>query len=226
MKHLRKHLKTSEYHWKHMQHPDETLANIVWNTWKYLKHMLAICMFMQYLDLLLQHPDKTLTTFVYNRWNIWNIQLKRTCTTITTCATFRSTFATSIYNTSNIPRKHLKYFKHTIASCAFIAAYACCLDKWRLDDAELDTGTKLEATEWCGGRRFRARRRHEPRQGQGQVQADGAWPRREARVRERADGEMERAKVEQRGRIWPAKLWRWRRKWRRRTPTVAAVVAL
>jgi hypothetical protein len=35
---------------------------------------------------------------------------------ITRCATSRSTFATSIYNTCNIPLKHLK---HTLATCSF-----------------------------------------------------------------------------------------------------------
>jgi hypothetical protein len=48
------------------------LQTYVRNTWKYLKHMLATCMYMQHLYLLLQHPDKTLATFVWNR-NIWNI---------------------------------------------------------------------------------------------------------------------------------------------------------
>jgi hypothetical protein len=140
--------------------------------------MLATCMYMQHLDLFLQHPDKTFATFVRNRWNIWNIHLKHTCIAITTCATSRSTFATSIYNTCNISRKHLKHLKHTIATCAFSVASACCLDEWRLVDAELDAGMELEAAEWRGVRRCGAHRQHEPLQGQ----ADGAWPWRETRV--------------------------------------------
>ena len=87
--------------------------------------------------------------------------------------TSRSTFATLIYNTCNKPRKHLKHLKHTIATCAFSVAFACCLDEWRLVDAELDAGMELEAAEWHGGRRCGAHRRHGPRQGQGQ--AGGAW---------------------------------------------------
>jgi hypothetical protein len=67
---------------------------------------------------------KTLATFIRNRWNIWNIHLKHTCIGITTCATSRSTFATSIYNTCNIPCKR---------------TFACCLDM--LVDVEHDAGT-------------------------------------------------------------------------------------
>jgi hypothetical protein len=37
---------------------------------------------------------------------------------ITTCATSQSNFATSIYNTCNIPLKHLKHLKYTLATCA------------------------------------------------------------------------------------------------------------
>jgi hypothetical protein len=48
-----------------------------------------------------------------------NIYLKHTCITITTRATSRSTFATSIYNTCNIPLKHLNHLKHTVATCGF-----------------------------------------------------------------------------------------------------------
>jgi hypothetical protein len=60
------------------------------------------------------------------------------------------------------------------------------LDEWRLVDTELDAGAELDAAEWREGRQCGARRQHGPRQGLGQ--ADGAWPRREARVRMRARG--------------------------------------
>jgi hypothetical protein len=67
-----------------------------------------------------------------------------------TCATSRSTFATSIYNTCNVPLKHLKHLKRTTATCAFSVASSSYSDEWRLVDAELDAagvelagGTKL-----------------------------------------------------------------------------------
>jgi hypothetical protein len=58
------------------------------------------------------------------------------CTAI---AISRSTFATSIRNTCNIPLKHLK---HTLATCVFSITSTCCSDDSRPVDAELD------ATEW------------------------------------------------------------------------------
>jgi hypothetical protein len=42
-------------------------------------------------------------------------QVKHTCIAITTCEISRSSFATLIYNTCNIPLKHLK---HTLTACA------------------------------------------------------------------------------------------------------------
>jgi hypothetical protein len=98
---------------------------------------------MQHPDLLLQHPDKTLATYVWNRWNIWNILLKHTCIVTTTCATSRSTFATSIYYTCTIPLKHLK---HILSTWSFSVASTCCLNEWRPVDAELD------AVKWRRGR--------------------------------------------------------------------------
>jgi hypothetical protein len=88
--------------------------------------------------------------------NIWNIHLKHTCIAITTCAISRSTFTTLIYNTCNIP---LKYLKHTIATYAFSVASVCCLDEWRLVDAELDavqssmqwSGTEVASVELVDG---------------------------------------------------------------------------
>jgi len=68
--------------------------------------------------------------------NIWDIYTLENI--IATCAIFRSTFATSIYNTCNVPLKHLKHLKYTLATCAFSVASACCLDEWRLVDAELN----------------------------------------------------------------------------------------
>ena len=110
----------------------------------------------------MKHLKHTLETYVYNHYNmcnvaiyfcniqtkhlqhssghrnIWNIHLKHTCITITTCAASRSTVATSIYNTCNIPLKYLKHLKHTIATCVFSVTSAHCWDEWSLVDAELD----------------------------------------------------------------------------------------
>jgi hypothetical protein len=119
MKHLKQAsetlTKTSEKHLKiianicniQMKH----LQTYVWNSWKQLKHMLPICMYMQHLDPFLQHPDKPLATFVWNRWNICDIHLKHSCITITTYVASRSTFVISIYNACNIPLKLLKHFE-------------------------------------------------------------------------------------------------------------------
>jgi hypothetical protein len=62
-------------------------------------------------------------------------------------------YLTSIYNTCHVLRKHLKYLKHTIVTCAFSVASACCLDEWRLIDAELNAVMELEVAEWRGGHR-------------------------------------------------------------------------
>jgi hypothetical protein len=52
----------------------------------------------------------TPATYVWkNRWNIVNIHLQHTCTLIVTYATSRSTFVISVWNTWNLPRKHLKH---------------------------------------------------------------------------------------------------------------------
>jgi hypothetical protein len=102
--------------------------------------------------------------------------LEHMCIAIATCATSRSTFATSIYSTCNIPLKHLK---HAIATSAFSVAFACCLDEWRLV-------AKLDAAEWCGGRQCGAHRRHGPWQGQGQ--SNGVRPRWETRVQAGSNG--------------------------------------
>jgi hypothetical protein len=113
----------------------------------------------------MKHLEHTLETYVYSYYNMCNISIY---------------FATSIYNTCNVSRKHLKHLKHTITTCAFNVTSPCCLDEWRLVDAELDTGMELKAAEWREGHRFGTRRRHGLWSGQGQ--ADGAWPRREVRV--------------------------------------------
>ena len=44
-------------------------------------------------------------------------------TPITTYATSRSTFTTSIQNTCNIPLKHLKHLKYTLATCVSAQIY-------------------------------------------------------------------------------------------------------
>jgi hypothetical protein len=81
----------------------------------------------------MQHPDEILAKSVWeNRWNIQNLHLKRTCIAIATCATSRSTFATSRWNTCNIQMKNLKHLKHTLATWAFNEMSSCYLDEWRL----------------------------------------------------------------------------------------------
>jgi hypothetical protein len=171
-----------------MQHPDKTLANI---RMKHLKTLETYACNMH----VYATSRSILATSRQNTCNIYLKQmkhlehnLKHTCIAITTCATSQSTFATSIYNSCNISQKHLKHLKYTIATCAFSLASACCLDEWRLVDAELDTATEFEAAEWHEGHRCRAHRRHRPQQGQ----ADGARPRWEARVRERANERLVR----------------------------------
>jgi hypothetical protein len=147
-KHLRKRLKTIKNYCKHMQHPDKIIANI---HMQHLKHMLATCMYICNIPTKhLQHSSETDETFR-------NIHLKHTCIVITTCATSQYTFARSIYNTCSIPLKHLKYLKHTIVTFAFSVPSACCLNKRRLVDVDLDTGMELEAAEWRGGYRCGAR---------------------------------------------------------------------
>jgi hypothetical protein len=147
-----------------MQHLDETLANICMKHLKTLEtyacdmHVYAISRF-------------TFATYRQNTCNICLEQmkyLKHTCIAITACAAYRFTFATSIYNTCNTPRKHLKYLKYTIATCAFNVASACCLDEWRLIDAELDASTDIKVAEWRKGHCCGALRWHGLRQGLGQ----------------------------------------------------------
>jgi hypothetical protein len=75
----------------------------------------------------MKHFKHTLETYVYSHYNICNIPIN---------------FTTSIYNTCNIPLKHLKYLKHTLTTYVFNVAPTCCLDEWRLVNAELD------AAEW------------------------------------------------------------------------------
>jgi hypothetical protein len=68
----------------------------------------------------IQHPDKhTCNIRLKIRWNIGNRRLQHMCTTIATDATSRSTFATHIWNTCNIPLKHMKHLGQTIKTCAF-----------------------------------------------------------------------------------------------------------
>jgi hypothetical protein len=86
----------------------------------------------------MKHLKHTLQTYVYSYYNISNISI---------C------IATTIYNTCNIPLKHIKHLKYTLATCAFSVASTYCLDEWRLVDAELD------AAEWRGGMPAGERRR-------------------------------------------------------------------
>jgi hypothetical protein len=78
----------------------------------------------------MQHPNKH-TCNICLKKEIKHLErmLQHTCTTIATCATSQSIFATSISNTCNIPLKHLK---HTLAICAFNTTSPCCLAEWRL----------------------------------------------------------------------------------------------
>jgi hypothetical protein len=76
------------------------------------KYLKALYMCENICNIQMKH----LQTYVWKtRWNIWNIYLKHTCIATATCATFRSTFATSRWNTCNIQMKHLKHLKHTLA---------------------------------------------------------------------------------------------------------------
>jgi hypothetical protein len=76
-----------------MQHPDKNTCNI------YVKHM--------------QHQNKHTCNILLKK------QMKHLEQTFATYITSRSTSATSIRNTYNIPLKHVKHFKHTLATCAF-----------------------------------------------------------------------------------------------------------
>jgi hypothetical protein len=54
----------------------------------------------------------------------------------------------------------MKHLKHTIKICAFSIALTCCLDEWRLVDAELDPDAELAApAEKCHGGWLQRRRR-------------------------------------------------------------------
>jgi hypothetical protein len=92
--------KILEKHCKHTQHLDKTLATYVW------KHM--------------QHPNK-LARYIRleKQMKNWERNLTTYMTTITTYAASRSTFATFIWNACNIPLKHLKHLKQTLATYAF-----------------------------------------------------------------------------------------------------------
>jgi len=86
----------------------------------------------------------------------------------------------------NIPLKHLKHLKYTIATCTFSVASACCLDEWRLVNAELDASAELNAAEWHRGHQCGAHQWHGPRQGHRQTDGARSWQ--EARVRAGAHG--------------------------------------
>jgi hypothetical protein len=97
------------------------------------------------------------------------------CIAITTCATSWSTFRTSIYNTCNISLKHLK---HAIATCTLSVASACCLDKWRLVDAEVDAYAELVGgTDLGRGRGRRMERGRGGRCASRRAAGTRAWPR-------------------------------------------------
>jgi hypothetical protein len=92
----------------------------------------------------MQHSDKQTCNvrLKKNRWNIENKSLQHTCTTIATYATFESTFATSIWNTSNIPLKHLKHLKQMLATCAFkhnIYLLLRRLESWNYEARRLES---------------------------------------------------------------------------------------
>jgi hypothetical protein len=82
----------------------------------------------------MKHLEHTLETYVYNYY-MCNIL-------IYFC----------IINIQHLPLKHLK---HTLATCAFSVPSTCCLDKWRLVDAELDVtewGRRYQQVGGCAGR--------------------------------------------------------------------------
>ena len=75
----------------------------------------------------------TLATYVRkNRWNIGNKILQHTCTTIATYATSWFTFATSIWNTCNIP----------LITSKTLETYICNIGGWR------GQGRLIPASEW------------------------------------------------------------------------------
>jgi hypothetical protein len=139
MQHLDKH--TYNICIKHMQHPNKHTYNIC------MKHM--------------QHLDKhTCIIRLKKQLKHWEQKLATYCTTIATYATSRSTFATSIWNACNVPLKHLKYLKQTLATCPFKHnIYLLLVRKWRLVDAELDAvwssmpwnGAEVAGVELIGG---------------------------------------------------------------------------
>jgi hypothetical protein len=77
--------------------------------------------------------------------NIRNRILQHTCTTIATYATSWSIFATSAWNTCNIPLKHLK---HMLATCDFSTMSPCYLDEWTLVVVELEAGADVSGGAW------------------------------------------------------------------------------
>ena len=109
-----------------------------------------------------------------NRWNTVNRCLQHTYTTIVTYVISRSTFVKSIRNTCNIPLKHLKHLKYTIATYALKHNIYFLL---RRMEAYRRGARRWRRAKCHGGRRYGARRWHEPRQGQGRT--NGARLRRE-----------------------------------------------
>jgi hypothetical protein len=102
---------TWNMHLKHFKHASETLVKTPKNTWEaiekhvqYLNKTLAINTLITYVWKHTKHLEYTLATYVYNHCNIWNILIY---------------FCNIHINTCNIPIKHLKYSKHTLATLAF-----------------------------------------------------------------------------------------------------------
>ena len=82
--------------------------------------------------------------------------MQHTCTTMVTYATSRSTFATSIQNTCNIPLNHLKHLKHTLATCVFSANATLLLGRIELVIVELNAGAEVGARAWSSPVRQRS----------------------------------------------------------------------
>ena len=163
----------------------------------------------------MQHQNKhTCNIRRKNRRNIGDRRLQDKCTIIATYATSRSTFATCIRNPCNIPLKQLKHSKHTLATHAFQCNVALLLGRMLLVLVELDADMGARCHGVLGGHRCRARRRHGPRQWP--WLADGARPRREARVRMmgqrgRTDEQCRQSPSHERVRHWRAEsVPRWR----------------
>jgi hypothetical protein len=78
---------------KHLQH-ESTFYNIRLIQIKYLEHMFAT--YVSSHCNICNIQIKALATYVWSKWNILNRYLQYMCITISTYATSRSTFATSI----------------------------------------------------------------------------------------------------------------------------------